>query len=188
MCAVVEGWEIPGQGPEHNSFAHISLSDGNVTHARPWWHRIVSGEGLHVPEHKSPLAPSNPTDSSFKSVITFKDYRHGTPHPSPTQAEKGASECQLNQSFQGTASGLPASLFCATGPGNPVGCTQPRLELAFSETLLCPLFFLQQKGTYSIMRATLQPHPDPPETLQEELSHTFTPSGYRLFWTSPGCA
>lgn len=186
MCAVVEGWEIPRQGPEHNSFALISLSDWNVTHARPWWHK-THREGLHVPAHKSPLAPSNHTDSSLKSVITFKDYRRGTPHPSPTQAEKG-EECQLNQSFHGTASGLPASLFCATGPGNPVGCTQLRLELALSETLLCPLFFLQQKGTYSIMSATLQPHPDPPETLQEELSHTLTPSGYRLFWTSPGCA
>lgn len=141
----MEGWEIPRQGPEHNSFALISLSDWNVTHARPWWHK-THREGLHVPAHKSPLAPSNPTDSSLKSVITFKDYRRGTPHPSPTQAEKG-EECQLNQSFQGTASGLPASLFCATGPGNPVGCTQLRLELALSETLLCPLFFLQQKGT-----------------------------------------
>lgn len=112
----MEGWGIPRQRPEYNSFAHISLSDWNVTHARPWWHRIVSGEGLCVRAHKGPLAPSNPTDSSLKSVITFKDYRCGSPHTSPTQAGKG-EECQLSQSFQGTASGLPASLPCELGLG-----------------------------------------------------------------------
>jgi hypothetical protein len=77
-----------------------------------------------------------------------------------------------------------------TFPGNPVGCAQPRLELALPEALLCPspLFILLQEGTYSITSATLQPHPDPPETSQEELSHTLTPRGYRLYWTSPGWA
>lgn len=134
----MEGWGIPRQRPENNSFAHISLSDWNVTHARPWWHRIVSGEGLHVPAHKGPLAPSDPTDFSLKSVITFKDHRCGTPHTSPTQAGEG-EEYQLSQSFRGTASGLPASLPCAAGPGNPVGCTQLRLELALPETLLHPI-------------------------------------------------
>lgn len=51
-----------------------------------------------------------------------------------------------------------------------------RLELALPEALLRPgPLSVLQKGTCSIVSATLQPHPDPPETLQEELSHTLSP-------------
>ncbi|ERE82600.1 hypothetical protein H671_2g7300 [Cricetulus griseus] len=39
----------------------------------------------------------------------------------------------------------------------------------------CHLSKLEGKRTYSIISAILQPHPDPPETLKEELGYTLTP-------------